>query len=698
MRVATARRVAWSVGLVSIAMMVATLVIKFVDRNAILPETGDAWNLTNVFDTAVNIAVPILGIVIASRRRENAIGWLFLLAGLVLGAAGLARAYGLHALVADPGSLPAGHAFGWASNVIWPIPICLLAFLLLLFPTGHLPSRRWRPVGWLAGAVLVLWTVAAFVFAVANWSDPFGGQRAEEVGSFLRFTSFTYMAAVFALPVAMVGAFVSVVVRFRRSQGDERLQLKWFATAAAIVVATFIPTFFLNSSLAQVLFDLALLFLYAAIGIAILKYRLYDIDVIINRTVVYGGLAVFITVVYVFVVAVIGAFIGATELLSLVATAIVAVAFQPVRHRVQGLARRLVYGERATPYETLSKFSERLAETYATEDVLPRMARILAEGTGASRAEVWLRVGSELRPAASWPQDDGTPTSSPVPLRGSAHQRLVDASRVTAAAREVEVRHQGELLGALTVTKPPNEPFTPAEEKLLSDLASQAGLVLRNVALIADLRASRRRLVAAQDEERRRLERNLHDGAQQQLVALAVKQRLARDLVSRDPERASAMLAELEADTSDALENLRDLARGIYPPLLADKGLGPALDAQARKAPVPVVVEVDGVSRYRQDVEAAVYFSCLEAMQNVVKYAEATRAYITLMVDEGDLRFSVEDDGVGFDPSSIAYGTGLQGMADRLDAIGGTLEIRSAPGEGTAIRGRIPAPASVPGS
>ncbi len=696
MREATARRVAWSVGLVSIAMMLATLVIKFMDRGAILPETGDSWDPTNVFDTVVNIAVPVLGIVIASRRRENPIGWLFLLAGLTLGTAGLARAYGLHALVADPGSLPAGRAIGWLSNWTWPIPICLLAFLLLLFPTGRLPSRRWRPVGWLAGAVLVLWTVTAFVFAVSNWSDPFGGPRTEEVGSFLRFTSFTFMTAVLALPVAMVGAFVSVVVRFRHAEGEERLQLKWFATAAAILVVTFIPTFFLNSPLAQVFFDLALLFLYAAIGIAILKYRLYDIDVIINRAVVYGGLAVFITVVYVFVVAVVGGFIGATELLSLVATAIVAVAFQPVRHRVQGVARRLVYGERATPYETLANFSERLAETYATDDVLPRMARILAEGTGASRAEVWLRVGSELRPAASWPRDGGTP--SPVPLRGGGHARIVEASRVTAAGREVEVRHQGELLGALAVIKPPNEPFTPAEEKLLSDLASQAGLVLRNVALIADLRASRQRLVAAQDAERRRLERNLHDGAQQQLVALAVKQRLARDLVSRDPERAAAMLADLESDTSDALENLRDLARGIYPPLLADKGLGPALDAQARKAPVPVVVEVDGVGRYRQDVEAAVYFSCLEAMQNVAKYADATRACITLMVEEGDLRFSVEDDGVGFDPSAIVYGTGLQGMADRLDAIGGTLEVRSAPGEGTAIRGRIPAPASVPES
>lgn len=695
MRQATARGLAWAVGIASIAMMVVSLVIIFIDRRSTLPERSDSWNLTTVLDVSVNIAVPILGIVIASKRRDNLIGWLFLAAGLALGLATSSRAYALHAIIADPGSLPGGRPLAWIANWVWAFPIGLLVFLLLLFPTGRLPSPAWRPVAWLAGAALVVWPLSALVFATANWSSPFAEAQGAH-GAFERVTVWAFMVVIYTLPLVMVGAFVSVVVRFRRSRGEERLQLKWFATAAAFVVATYIPTFFLNSWVTQVFFDLALLLLYAAIGIAILKYRLYDIDVIINRAVVYGGLAVFITVVYVLVVAVVGAFIGATELLSLIATAIVAVAFQPVRHRVQGLARRLVYGERATPYETLSKFSERLAETYATDDVLPRMARTLAEGTGASHAEVWLRVGSELRPAAVWPQDGAS--APPIELRGGGRPKIVAASRVSAAGRQVEVRHQGELLGALAVTKPPNEPFTPAEEKLLSDLASQAGLVLRNVALIADLRASRQRLVAAQDEERRRLERNLHDGAQQQLVALAVKQHLVRELVPRDPQRAADMLVELETDTSDALENLRDLARGIYPPVLADKGLGPALDAQARKAPVPVTVKVDCPGRYPQEVEAAVYFSCLEALQNVAKYAAATQASITLMIQDRDLRFSVEDDGVGFDPSRTVYGTGLQGMADRLEAIGGTLEIGSSPGQGTVVGGRVPLPAAPTGS
>jgi signal transduction histidine kinase len=214
--------------------------------------------------------------------------------------------------------------------------------------------------------------------------------------------------------------------------------------------------------------------------------------------------------------------------------------------------------------------------------------------------------------------------------------------------------------------------------------------VLRNVRLIEELRESRRRIVAAQDERAKALERNLHDGAQQQLVALAVKQRLAESLVERDPARARSMLAHIQAETQDALENLRDLARGIYPPLLADKGLGASLEAQARKAALPIDVQASDVGRHPQDVESAVYFSCLEALQNVAKYARASRATIKLARDAVHLRFEVADDGVGFDVVTTPYGTGMQGMADRLDAIGGSLQVRSMPGAGTTILGTIP--------
>jgi len=688
MKASTARLMAWSIGILSIALMIAGLIIMFVDRHVVLPEVSDSWTFSSVLDVTVNIAVPAIGLVIASRRRENPLGWLLLAAGLGLGVVSFSRAYAVHALVADPGSLPAGRAFAWLSNWLWAVPISLLPFLLLLFPTGRLPAGRWRPVAWFCGAVLVLLTASALVVTTTNWSRPFVEVTSHGSSAVAGAATVALLVAIFALPVALLLSFVALWRRFARSRGDERLQLKWFVTAAAFVAVTFIVSLFTNTVIGQVLFDLALVFLYAAIAIAILKYRLYEIDVLINRAVVYGGLAAFITVVYVLLVAVVGAFIGASEGLALVATAIVAVAFQPVRARAQGIANRLVYGKRATPYEVLSEFSERVAETYSVEDVLPRMARILAEGTGAIRTEVWLRVGSELRPAASWPE--GGTSASPVAITGDALPTMPFASRVAAATSVAQVRHQGVLLGALTVIKPPMEPLAPTEEKLLADLASQAGLVLRNVALLSDLRASRHRLVAAQDEVRRRLERNLHDGAQQQLVALAVKQRLVGELIDKDPQKAASMIAELQADTADALDTLRDLARGIYPQVLADRGLTAALEAQIRKTPVPVELRPDSIGRHDQEIEAAVYFCCLEALQNVSKYANASRAVVRLEVDGPWLTFGVQDDGAGFDPAKTRLGTGLQGMSDRLGALGGGLEIRSEPGRGTTIAGRVP--------
>jgi signal transduction histidine kinase len=341
----------------------------------------------------------------------------------------------------------------------------------------------------------------------------------------------------------------------------------------------------------------------------------------------------------------------------------------------------LVYGQRATPYEVLSEFSDRVGGSFATDDVLPRAAQLLGQGTGATRAEVWLRVEDELSLAAVWPEGEGAGRT--LALVSGELPSKEDASLW------VPVGHRGELLGALAVTKPANEPLTPAERALVSDLASQAGLVLRNVALIAELRASRQRLVRAQDDERRRLERNLHDGSQQQLVALSVKVRLAQSLLGKQDDRAREMLDEIQADSQSALEDLRDLARGIYPPLLADKGLAAALDAQARKSPVSISIDPNGTGRYPQEIEAAVYFCVLEALNNMAKYAEASRVTVRLSEHEGSLRFEVTDDGRGFDSAGTA-GTGLRGMADRLDAIGGRLQVASQPGHGTSVVGEVP--------
>ncbi|MGZ4133384.1 MAG: sensor histidine kinase, partial [Actinomycetota bacterium] len=415
-----------------------------------------------------------------------------------------------------------------------------------------------------------------------------------------------------------------------------------------------------------------------AMGVAILRYRLYDIDLVIRKALVAAALAVFFVGVYALVVGGVGALVGSRGTgLSFVAAVVAAVLFQPVLARARRFADRVVYGKRATPYEVLAELGERLGDSYDADDVLPRIARVLAEGVGAARARVLLRVGDDLRPVATWPPD-----ADPAPPDD----------------HEAEVRHQGEALGALSVAMHPSDPMDPGKEKLIADLAGQVGLVLRNVRLtealrarLEDLKATQKRLVTAQDQERRRLERNIHDGAQQQLVALNVQLGLLARVVGTDPAKAETMASALQARATEALEDLRDLARGIYPPLLADKGLTAALEAQARKSTIPVEVVADGVDRYPPEVEAALYFSTLEALQNVAKYAEASRATVTLAQRNGSLTFAVVDDGRGFDPLRTGYGTGLQGIADRLSALDGTLEVTSRPAAGTEVRGSVPA-------
>jgi signal transduction histidine kinase len=266
------------------------------------------------------------------------------------------------------------------------------------------------------------------------------------------------------------------------------------------------------------------------------------------------------------------------------------------------------------------------------------------------------------------------------------------------------------MLGEIRVWTAPGQRLRPAEEKLLADLASQTGLVVQNLALTSELRArvdelseradelreSRMRIVQAHDAERRRLERNIHDGAQQHLVALAVKLRLAGNAAGKDPEHAATQLRALGDETDLALTTLLDLASGIYPAELEEQGIGPALATQAGTSGVPVEIDVDGVGRLPIEIEAAIYFVCLEAMQNAAKYARASQVRVSLARDGEGIAFSVRDDGVGFDAASTDEGSGLQNMRDRLAAFDGDVAISSAPGEGTTVSGRLRAPELVP--
>jgi hypothetical protein len=300
MRILTARRVAGCAAAASVALAAAVVALAYVDRH-LVPARLAAWDFSYVFGQLVNLAVSAVGFVLASRRPGNRIGWMFLVAGLALGLRAFSQQYALHALIAAPGSWPAGRVFGWLFNWLWVIPLAMLALVFLIFPTGHLGSRQWRPAAWFVVSACALATVGAIVAATHTWVHPFTNSF-RQIGPLL--------APAFIVLAALVVGVIALVVRFARSAGEERLQLKWFAAAGVLVIITLIVVFPVSSAGTDVLTNLALLCLYAAIAIAVLKYRLYDIDIVISKAVQYGSLAVFITAVYAALVAGVGALAG----------------------------------------------------------------------------------------------------------------------------------------------------------------------------------------------------------------------------------------------------------------------------------------------------------------------------------------------------------------------------------------------------
>jgi signal transduction histidine kinase len=668
-----------------------------------------------------------LGVLIV-RRAGNRIGWLMLGAGALIAADAVAGVYGVIG-IRHPGTLAAATIVGLFGEWVFVPLITILLATFLLFPDGRLPSPRWWPAG-LVFAVIAALGMTGFLITPRlvhipapggslAFPNPLGVASLGSVWSDLLLGTLTAFTVASLLLLVIVVA--ALVTRFRRGGPEVRQQVKWLAFAMAVFLVSMLlgPAReaapggaggdVLITAFDAVSAVVPLAVLPAIVTLAILKYRLYQIDVIITKTVKYALLSVALTAVYVAIVVGIGTAAGyiGGPVLTLAAVVVIAVLFQPARARAEMLANRLVYGRRATPYQVLADFAEDMAGQLDTTAALRRMAALLGGATGASLVRVWVLVGTELRPEVSWPAGEMEVEESAALVLddavlspgGSGAQRPVLTG--SGAERTAEVRHSGELLGALTLVKPADEPVSAAEEQLLANVASQAGLVLRNARLTAELRAtiddltaSRRRLVRAQDEERQRIERNLHDGAQQQLVAVGMLLRLVDDAAG-DRTEVLELSAQLKEGVHAAIEDLRALARGIYPPLLAEQGLPAALRAQAARSPLPVRVETDSDARYPREVEATVYFCVLEALQNAAKYARAKQATIVLARQDGHLAFSVTDDGSGFDTAAVTgpggrTGTGLQGMADRLAVAGGTLGVRSAVGAGTVISGRIP--------
>ncbi len=522
-----------------------------------------------------------------------------------------------------------------------------------------------------------------------------------------------------------------VLVRIRSASGAALGRLHWLATGlvatAALSIAGVTSSLLLDwpdrpgvgAATGCVLLPLA-----ALLGRSP-RLRPYGAPVL-TRTIVTCGLVALVGAIYLLVVLGLGRRPRGDERmllgLSILAAAVACVLAFPARRRLEDWANRRVYGDRAAPDEALRTFGGRMSRAVPMDELLLQLVEILHKTLRLSAAEIWSADEGGLARTVSVPAR----VPARVELRGEERTVLARAhaqgnawlqvwaaellaGRGDAQVRLVSIAHLGELMGVFVLERPAGEdPFTEEEDRVLVDLARQLGVALHNVRLDSALQASldelklrneeliasRARIVAAGVESRRRIERDLHDGAQQHLVAMAVKIGLVRTLLDADPARAGALLDELRADAQATLTELRELAHGIYPPLLRDRGLREALENAADRAGLPTTVVADGVGRYDSDTEAAVYFCCLEAIQNAGKHAgQSACVHVAVGDGDGTLWFEVADDGVGFDPVTAGRGDGFVNMRDRLGALGGHLTVSSEPGRGAVIRGWLPATA-----
>jgi len=624
---------------------------------------------SNLHNGLLAVTCAAVGLYVLRMRPGHRLGILFVVSGVQSAIMYFGRQYGLHE---DP--LPGGDWLAWLS--IWQVPLnmAVVGLALMIFPTGRLLSPRWRVPATAMVAGCVVLAIASALWPIEDdWSSdaltfPF------DIGARERATALLGPLQIVGYQALLVLWVVAVVVRSRRASGDETRQLRWFVSAVAVMAAVLVGGLVAVGSAVPGLIATSLV--PVAAGVAILKYRLYDIDPVINKAVVVGALVLVITAGYVAVVVVAGALLPVADgVLSLAATALVAVAFEPVRRRAQRLADRLVYGDRATPYEALARLSVQLQE--GPEELLDGIAATVAHAVGATEVVVWVGDEQTMSPAAGWPG----------PAPEDASRSLADL----AAPRRYLCRvvHRGVVCGAVSVLKPAGETMTAAERRLLDALVAQTGLVIDHRNQERAVRAAARRIVTAGDEARRRIERDLHDGAQQRLVALSVGLSV---LASRAREAGAADIAvdataageQLRAATAE----LRELARGLHPTLLVESGLGTAVEALADRAPVPVRVDVELDRRPAPEVEATAYFVVAEALTNVARYADATYAKVTISVVENRLRVEVADDGCG--GADRSWGSGLQGLADRLAALGGVFRVDSPAGRGTRLEAVIP--------
>lgn len=526
--------------------------------------------------------------------------------------------------------------------------------------------------------------------------------------------------------VALSAGFPAANRRYVKTSGVERQRLQWVGCAVALVIEASLVVVALRALVGwphqAALVAAATTVLVPLAFVAGASRLVTRVDRLLVHTVSLTGLTTVVVATYLVIVLGLGRVPDDTErrllVLSMVAAAVAAAVYLPARQRLADAANRLVYGEREAPDTVLSTFGSRLSRAVPMDELLLQLAESLRKTMVLDAAEVWTGSGGRLSRAVSVPDRPSalltlSPAELPVVARsgvsGPAWLAVwlpgLLAGRADARLRVAPVTHSGELFGLIVAERrAEGDAFDEEDERVLTELARQVGLALHNVQLDSalqasldevrrqaeELQASRARIVATADAERRRIERDLHDGAQQHLVALAVNLRLARDFVGDDPEMATAMLDDLAASIKATIQELRDLAHGIYPPLLMDSGLGDALRAAAGRSPLEVEVMADGLGRHPTEIEAAVYFCCLEALQNAAKHAPEAQVSVRIWTSDGKLRFEVADTGPGFDPGQVRQGHGYANMSDRLGAIGGSVAWESAPGQGARITGSVP--------
>ncbi|HEV2030185.1 MAG TPA: GAF domain-containing sensor histidine kinase [Candidatus Dormibacteraeota bacterium] len=485
--------------------------------------------------------------------------------------------------------------------------------------------------------------------------------------------------------LVVVPALALLLLRYRRFGADQRRQIKWPLYALSVSAISVVALSFgpgppaIPFWIAAVQYVGTMALLPTGLALGIVMYRGLDIDDVIRRSVVYGALWALIAVIYVVVAAGFGIAVGQRVPLTLAVLLAIAATllFQPARRRLERLADRLVFGPRLSGYERISQLGVRLQSTVAAEDVAGSVAGAVQAGLGAS----WVRVLLNR------------PEPTPIAIAGTEPG---DAAAVELSAPLV----QGDrVVGVIECGPKVEGRYSATDQELLNMLGLQAALAIRNSQLSAELShhveelaASRARLVHAEEVGRRRLERDLHDGVQQELVGVLARLGLARNQLRRDRDLAEITLREAQIDARRALEGLQELARGIHPAILTDRGLIEAVEERATRMTVPVEVHANGLgqgARFPLELEGAAYFFVSEGLANILKYASASRVHVRFHSEPGQLVIEVQDDGRGFEPAGVKK-SGLRGLEDRISALGGRVEVASRPGHGTELRAYLP--------